>query len=90
MGKRKTKKLTPPAPDTLAGIIAARVKNLSLTAYRVSKMSGVDVSQIQRLIDGKRSPTIDTADRICKALDLVLIVRPDSTLELDLVREPHG
>jgi plasmid maintenance system antidote protein VapI len=87
MGKKRAKKVNPPARDTLAGIIAARMSELNLTAYRVAKMSGVDVSQIQRMIDGDRSPTLDTADRIVKALDLVLTVRPGSTLSIDLVRE---
>jgi DNA-binding phage protein len=90
MGKRRAKRVNPPAPDSLAGIIAARISGLKLTAYRVAKMSGVDVSQIQRMIDGDRSPTLDTADRIVKALDLILVVRPGSTLSLDLLRERHG
>lgn len=76
MGKKRAKKVTAPAPDSLVGVIAARMKGLNLTAYRVAKMSGVDVSQIQRMIDGKRYPKIDTVDPIVKALDLVLIARP--------------
>jgi len=31
--------------------------------------------------------SLDTADRVCKALDLILVSRPGSTLALDLVRE---
>jgi plasmid maintenance system antidote protein VapI len=87
MGKKRAKKFNRPDRDSLAGMIAARVSELNLTAYRVAKMSGVDVSVIQRLIDGDRSPTLETADRICKALDLVLMIRPGSTLALDLQRE---
>ena len=84
MGKKRYKK---PAPDSLAGIIAARIDGLSLTPYAVAKCSGTDTSTILRLISGERSPTLDTADRIIKALDLVLVTRPGSTLALDLVRD---
>jgi transcriptional regulator with XRE-family HTH domain len=78
-----------PPPDSLAGAIAARIKDLGLTPYAVAKMSGTDTSTILRLIRGERSPTLDTADRICRALDLVLSTRPGSTLSIELMRERH-
>jgi transcriptional regulator with XRE-family HTH domain len=87
VGKRRSKRTVPPAPDTLAGAIAARMNGLNLTAYRVAEMSGVHVSVIQRLINGERFPKLDTADRICKSLELALAILPDSTLALDLVRD---
>jgi plasmid maintenance system antidote protein VapI len=90
MGKKRARKPNPPARDSLAGIIVARMSDLKLTAYGAAKMSGVDTSVIQRMIDGERSPTLETADRIVKALDLILVSRPGSTLALDLLRERHG
>jgi transcriptional regulator with XRE-family HTH domain len=73
MGKRHKR----PEPDTLTGVIAARIKSLGLSAYAVAKMSGTDTSTVRRLIIGERTPTLDTADRICKAIDLVLVVKPN-------------
>jgi hypothetical protein len=80
---RRSKK----AVDTLAGIISDRIRGLKLTPYRVGKMSGVDASIIQRFLAGERSPSLETADKICRALDLVLVPRPGSNLALDLLRE---
>ena len=60
---------------------------LHLTPYAVGKMSRTDISTILRLINGERSPTLDTADRICRALDLVLVTRAGSTLAVDLERD---
>jgi hypothetical protein len=83
------KRHKPPATDSLAGIIAARIEGLKLTPYRVGKMSGTDTSTILRLISGEHTPTLETADRICHALDLILIVKSGSNLALDLVRANH-
>jgi plasmid maintenance system antidote protein VapI len=71
----------------MAGIIADRIKGLGLTAYRVAKISGVSAVMVQRFLNGERGLTLATADKICKALDLVLAVRPGSTLHIDVVRE---
>jgi hypothetical protein len=38
-------------------------------------------------LTGERSLTLATADKLCEALDLMLFVKPNSTLALDLVRE---
>jgi transcriptional regulator with XRE-family HTH domain len=86
MGKRHKR----PAPESLAGIIAARIKSLEVSAYWVAKRSGVDASTVLRLIKGERMPTLETADKLCRALDLVLMTRPGSTLSLDLMRERHA
>jgi plasmid maintenance system antidote protein VapI len=50
---------------------------VGLSACAVATMSGTDTSTVRRLITGERTPTLDTADRICKAIDLVLVVKPD-------------
>ncbi len=68
----------------------ARIKALGVSAYWVAQRSDTDTSTVRRLIKGERMPTLDTADRIIKALDLVLTTRPGSTLALDLVRERYS
>jgi plasmid maintenance system antidote protein VapI len=50
-------------------------------------MSGMPVTKIQRFLSGKRGLTLKTADKLAKALDMVLMTRPGSTLAIDLVRE---
>jgi plasmid maintenance system antidote protein VapI len=50
-------------------------------------MSGMPVTKIQRFLSGKRGLTLKTADKLAKALDMVLMTRPGSTLAIDVVRE---
>lgn len=87
MGVKRPKR---PASETLEGIIKARIKSLELSAYAVAKRSGVNAVVIQRFLNGERGMNLATADKVCKALELVLIVRPDGTLDLDLASERHG
>jgi transcriptional regulator with XRE-family HTH domain len=67
--------------------IKDRMKSLGLTAYAAGKMSGMSPTMIQRFLNGQRGLTLKTADKLAKALDLVLMTRPGSNLALDLVRE---
>jgi plasmid maintenance system antidote protein VapI len=82
----KTRKPNAPV-GMLEGAIRDRIQGLNLTPYRVGKMTGVDASVIQRFMAGERSLTLGTAEKLAKALDLVLVTKPSSTLALDLVRE---
>lgn len=81
----KTRKRKP--TGILSGMIADRIRGLKLTPYAAGKMSGIDNATILRFLNGERTLTLNTAEKICKALDLVLVVRPGSTLCLDLIRE---
>jgi plasmid maintenance system antidote protein VapI len=83
----KTKTPKKPATETLTGVITARIRALGLTNYAAGKMSGIDAATILRFLNGERSLTLKTAEKLCQALDLVLVVRPGSTLYMDLVRE---
>ena len=76
-----------PATETLTDVIRARIKGLGLTMYAVGKMSGIDAATILRFLNGERTLTLRTAEKLCEALDLVLVVRPGSTLYMDLIRE---
>jgi hypothetical protein len=88
MGKKRARKrMKRPAGDTLAGVIAARIKALGLTVYRVGKMAGVSPIVIGRFLHGERDITLGTAEKLCRALDLVLVPRPGDVLEHDLARE---
>lgn len=73
MGKKRSKR---PAAETLAGSIKARIKALDLSAYRLAQMSGVNAVVIQRFLNGERDIKLDTAEKLCQALDLVLVPRP--------------
>ena len=65
----------------MAGIIAARIKSLGLTPYRVEQMSGVSDVVIGRFLRGERGINLVTVEKLCKALDLVLVIKPGSTLK---------
>jgi plasmid maintenance system antidote protein VapI len=82
---KKRKKVGP--VGMLEGAIRDRIRGLNLTPYRVGKMTGVDASVIQRFMADERSLTLDTAEKLAKALDLVLMIKPGSTLAMDLVRD---
>ena len=84
MGKKQK---TPAPAGMLEAAIRDRIRNLNLTPYRVSKMTGVDPSVILRFMAEERGLTLRTADKLAKALDMILVTRPGSTLSLDLVRE---
>jgi plasmid maintenance system antidote protein VapI len=84
MGKKR--KTVAPV-GMLEGAIRDRIRGLGLTPYRVGKMTGVDASVIQRFMANERSLTLDTAEKLANALDLVLVTKPESTLALDLVHE---
>jgi len=72
MAKKRTKR---PAAVSLAGSIKARIKALDLTAYALGKLSGVSAVVIQRFLNGERGITLETAERLCQALDLILVPR---------------
>jgi plasmid maintenance system antidote protein VapI len=84
MGKKRK---TPAPAGMLEAAIRDRIRGLNLTPYRVSKMTRVDASVIQRFMAEQRDLTLKTADKLAEALDMILITRPGSTLALDLVRE---
>jgi len=63
----------------LATAIKAQIKARKLTAYALGKASGVDAVVIQRFLNGERSITLGTAERLCHELDLVLVPRSEST-----------
>jgi len=78
MGKKRAKR---PASETLAGSIKARIKALGLTAYALGKSSGVSAVVIQRFLNGERGITLETAEKLCGALDLVLVPRGNVTTD---------
>jgi transcriptional regulator with XRE-family HTH domain len=74
MSKKRSRR---PAAETLAGSIKARMKARELTPYRVAKMSGVSAVVIQRFVNGERDIKLETAEKLCSALELVLVPRGD-------------
>jgi plasmid maintenance system antidote protein VapI len=74
-------------PSILQQPIKDRIKALKLTSYATAKMSGVAATVIQRFVNGERDLTLGTAEKLCRALDLILVTRPDSTLDIELVRQ---
>jgi hypothetical protein len=56
------------------------MKALDLTPYRVAKMRGVRAVVNQRFVNGERDIKLETAEKLCHALDLVLVPRPADAL----------
>ncbi len=71
-----------PTPESLTGVMTARIRALGLTPYAVAKMSGIDTATIMRFLNAERTLTLRTAQKLCAALDLVLVVRPASKLSV--------
>jgi transcriptional regulator with XRE-family HTH domain len=61
------------APEPIGDTIKATMKARGLTAYAVSKASGVNVTIISRWLNGERSPSLGNIEKIVAALDLVLV-----------------
>jgi transcriptional regulator with XRE-family HTH domain len=69
--------------ESLEDVIKARIKTLGLSAYAVGKQSGINAVVIQRFLNGERGINLATADKLCQALDLVLVERPGRTMGRD-------
>jgi len=54
--------------------IQKAAKNQKATAYGLAKSTGLRVYTVSRFLAGEGSPTIDTVERIAKALGLVIKV----------------
>lgn len=46
-----------------------------VTRYRIAKDAGVFHSQLSRLMNGERSISVDTLEKICAALGLTIEIR---------------
>jgi transcriptional regulator with XRE-family HTH domain len=77
MAKKRSRR---PKGGSIGGIIADRVQSLGLTAYAVGKRSGVSPTVVRRFLIGERDLKLETVEKVCKALDLVLTVKPASKL----------
>lgn len=62
-------------PNTISGQLRMAIRDSGKTLLALSEASSVDVGVISRLMTGKRSPTLDTVDKLAKALDLVVVRR---------------
>jgi plasmid maintenance system antidote protein VapI len=65
MAKRKTQK-------TISEQLRDLIAKSDLSAYELAEASGVDRSVLSRFINGKRSITLDTVDRLAEVLKLRL------------------
>ena len=64
---------------TLTDVLIAAIKESGLSAYRISKDTGVVVSSIIRFVDGETSLRLDKADAMAEYLGLRLVPDPDAT-----------
>jgi transcriptional regulator with XRE-family HTH domain len=57
-------------------IIAQRIRE-NYTLNALAKETGVSAGVLSRFVRGERNVTVATAEKICQALDLVLVPRED-------------
>jgi DNA-binding phage protein len=70
---RQRKAELPTISERLREAIAAS----GLTQTSIGEKAGISPNIISRFVAGKRSPTLDTVDRIAAALGLVLVLEKD-------------
>jgi plasmid maintenance system antidote protein VapI len=58
---------------TLSEEIRAAILKADLSAYELARAAGVDRSVVSRFLAGRRTITLETADRIAEVLKLRLI-----------------
>ncbi len=64
--------------STLTGVFRAAIKESGLSAYRISKDTGLVVSSIIRFVDGETSLRLDKADVLAEYLRLELVKRKEN------------
>ena len=67
MAKRRPKKLSDQVRQAIA--------NSDLTRYRISKLTGIDQSQLSKFVNGLRGLSTDGLDRLGELLGLEITVR---------------
>ena len=61
--------------NSLPDAIREAIRNSGLTGVELSEKSGVDMGVISRFLNEKRDMTLETADKICRVLRLVVIAK---------------
>ena len=59
---------------TFAATLKKHMARRNLSAYRLAKLAGLNPSSVQRIINGERSPTLDTMGKLMKELGLSFTV----------------
>ena len=70
MAKRKK------APQSLSQQLRELIADAGLSVYELARDAGVDRSVLSRFLAGKRTITLETADRLAKVLKLRLADHP--------------
>jgi DNA-binding phage protein len=63
------------APEPIGNAIKATIRERGLSTYALGKLAGVSPGIISRWLNGERSPSLKTLERLTAALDLVLVPR---------------
>jgi len=57
------------------------IERSDLTRYRISKLTGVEQSQLVRLMRGRTGVGLDVLERIIEALGLEIVLQPKGTAD---------
>lgn len=61
---------------TVLETLRRAVEQSDETRYRIAKESGINASQLARLVSGERGLSLETAERLAEYLGLEITVRP--------------
>lgn len=59
-------------------MIATEMRNNDISIYKLSKLSGVSQPTISGILRGDNSPSLDTLDKICDALNLKITIEENN------------
>jgi DNA-binding Xre family transcriptional regulator len=56
--------------------IRKAIRESETSRYRISKEIGISEAQLSRLMAGKSGLSIDSLEKICKSLNLEIVIQP--------------
>lgn len=54
--------------------VTRRRKEMGMTNYELAKIAGVSRESLYKLEAGKHTPTLETAEKVCRALGMVFVI----------------
>lgn len=58
----------------ISNIVTDRMQERNCTLYQLSKMTGVQITNLQRILAAEKNYTVDSLEKIANALDLQVVL----------------
>lgn len=76
MASVSTSRKRPSAMATFCDQIRAQMDKQKLSHAQVAEQSGISRAYLYRILDGSQVPSMDVADKIARALGLIITTQP--------------